>query len=423
MINILVKNNNLCKPSFKANQMPKEQALHIDKKLKEADTVDIFCHASTDEDSFNSAKTMYLYLEEMGKKPRIIVSDNPDLYGYNTQRFNIQLMKDADKNVDRADLALCVDFSKDERLNQHSLDYLKRFPEDKIVGFDHHLESGFLIKDAVRIAQSYESVKDMPKFEPANYYIDPSSKSCSAVIYRFFEALNTKLSREQLSSLFCGMCDDIKKHGVINYEKSADDLYEIKLNNSTRVDNNTKEVFDKVSSSLSSERKHKIAEHLDIMRNLMPDEKTFMKRLFDGVQFNENGKFAYFIIDPMDEDWMKFGGDTNRTSTIIRDFRIRLLKNNPNDPLISEDLREKLANIEVSGVFYPDYDEEIYKVSLHSKKDYVARYQNYVRDNLYPALQAGGHGNRGGGRITTLDEEKCRKWIDYFIKASENVQY
>ena len=43
-------------PNFTANVMPKNCAEHINNKLKQAKTVDIFCHTSSDEDTFNSAK-------------------------------------------------------------------------------------------------------------------------------------------------------------------------------------------------------------------------------------------------------------------------------------------------------------------------------------------------------------------------------
>ncbi len=416
-------NNYIHAQSFKANPMPAEQARHMDKKLKEAGSVDIFCHAATDEDAFNSAKVMYEYLEELGKKPRIITSNNSALYGFDRQKYNIVLMKELNDYTQTADLALCVDFSKRERLDKKASLYLNRFSDDKIVGLDHHSEGDCIIADTKKIAMSYDSVKQMPDFDPVNYYVDSSSKSCSAVIYRFFEALNKKLSLEQLSSLFCGMLDDSRKFDVISWKKKEDNTYDCTLNTTTNVDKNTQEVFNKVNSGLKTAKKTEILEHLDILENLTVDEKLFVKKLFDGVKFSPNGKFAYFVIAPDDEDWINLGGDTNRTSTIIRDFRMRLLKNSPEDIMISNNLSEKLKNVEVAGVFYPDYDEEVFKKSFHSKKNYVARYQNYVRENIYPELTAGGHSNRGGGRILTLDKEACEQWVGYFVEAAENVVY
>lgn len=409
-------------PHFKANPMPKEQALYLDSKLREADSVDIFCHASTDEDAFNSAKTMYLYLKQIGKQPRIIASNNPDLYGYDSKKYNILLMKNINENTSKADLALCVDFSKNERIMPSASKYLHRFSEDKIIGLDHHAENEFIIKDTKRITQSYDSVSKMPLFKPVNYYIDSTSKSCSAIIYRFFEALNEKLSMQQLSSIFCGMCDDMTKPGLLEYKKPFGKYVSI-LSDDVPIDSNTIEVYSKVSSTLSVGRKELIIQHLDILPNLSEDENRFMKRLFNGVKFSKNGKFAYFVIAPDDKDWLKFGGDTNRTSAMIRDFRVRLLKNNPEDKLISRELREKLKNVEVTGIFYSDYDEGAYKNSVHSKKDYVAKYQHYIKENLYSGLMAGGHLNRGGGRLNSLDEEECTQWVNYFKIAADNVTY
>lgn len=418
MIKILLnqKNTNI---SFKANPMPKAQAEYIDKKLQEADSVDIFCHVSTDEDAFNSAKAMYLYLESMGKNARIICSDNHALYDFDNLKYNIVSADMVDETTPISDLAICLDFSRKERLNPNEIDYLSKYQVGKVLGIDHHNESSYFSPLTRRITESYRSVSDMPEADPVNYYIDVSSKSCSAIIYRFFEALNKKMSDNQLVSLYCGMCDDMKKSGYISFSKGGTATF----TKMAKDDSNTKHVFNKVKASLSEIEKKDIAKHLDIMSTLTKEEKKFQKRLFDSVKFSDNKKFAYCVIEPGDLEWDKLGGDNERTSSIIRDFRIRLLKNNTDDKLIAANLHSKLDRVKVAGIFYPDKRNGAYKVSLHSRADYVSQYIDYIRENLCSELLAGGHEDRGGGRIYSFDQDECNKFINQFVIASGNINY
>ena len=86
-------------------------------------------------------------------------------------------------------------------------------------------------------------------------------------------------------------------------------------------------------------------------------------------------------------------------------------------------MRNKLKDVQAAAVFYSNPSENLYKISIHTKNDYAKRYNEYIRENLYPELTAGGHSNRGGGRIYTLDKDECHKWANYFVQAAENIDY
>ncbi|MDD3237085.1 MAG: DHH family phosphoesterase [Candidatus Gastranaerophilales bacterium] len=407
------------KQSFGANPISKEQAEHINKKLQNADTVDIFCHTSTDDDSFNSAKVLYEYLEKQGKSPRIITAKEPDNYEYDPSKFNILNFDKVDEFTQKADVAACVDFSKEERMAPNVLNYFRAYDAKDVVGFDHHNESTKLMPNYRQITAQYKSVADMPVEKPQNYYIDSSSKSCSAIMYRFFEALNEPLSKPQLKSVFCGMSDDMSKAGYLKFLNKFSTKFTHKLGE----DDNTKEVFKDVTSKLNKKDMSEVISHLDVLATLSPKEKAFQKRLFDSVKFSDNKKFAYVELGPQDPQWMALGGDNKRTSVTLRDFRVRLLNNDSNDKMISKDLRKDLKDVQAVAVFYSNPDEDLYKISIHTKEDYAKKYNEYIRENIYPELTAGGHANRGGGRTFTLDSEKCHEWVGYFKTAADNIDY
>lgn len=422
-MNIVAVNN--FKPAFKANTMPKEQAEYLNDKLCTAESVDIFCHAKADEDSFNSAKVLYSYLDSMGKDVRIIAKVNPELYQFDQKKFNVISEDKVDESTSKADLAVCVDWSRDNRQKPNVIDYLGRFSNSNIIGFDHHDEKSLICPkgDTYKITESYESVKNMPASEPKNFYIDASSKSCAAILFRFFEALKRDIPYNEKLSLFCGMSDDMRKSGYINFFNSPD----IGFADTLEKDKNTKEIYKEVLSDIDPLDKKEVIAHIYPMSEVSPLEEAFQKSLFDNVRFNGNNKFAYVVIDKDDENWGKLGGDNERTREIVKDFRSRLLQNSPDDPLISEDLRKNLKEVKVAGVVDFALDRPEFQVSLTSKGPYVRSYADYVNDFIdtdsFDKLKQMGHDDRGGWNIPTDDEFKCEKFFNYFLRASEDIDY
>ncbi len=408
-------------PAFKANPMPNEQAQHINNKLLEADSIDIFCHKKTDEDSFNSAKALYSYLESQGKNVRIISTENTALYQFDANKYNILAEDKVDESTKKADLAVCVDLSKDERLNPEVQKYLNRYSNNNIVGFDHHSEDSLILPqaDTYKVIKSYESIKDMPVRKPKNFYIDSSSKSCAAVIYRFFEAIKRNIPYDEKLSLFCGMSDDMRKSGYINFLKSP----KIEFSRVGKDDKNSQYVYNKIMKEIQEQDKVDIIKHVDPMSDLTPEERKFQKSLFKNVQVNENGKFAYVVIDKDDPSWIALGGDNSSTRRIVKDYRARLIQDNPADELISDELRSKLNNVQVVATVDSDQASNEFQVSLTSKADYVKRYADHIRDNFYPNLRVMGHSNRGGWSIPNDDQEKCKEFFNYFIDAAKNIDY
>ena len=66
-------------------------------------------------------------------------------------------------------------------------------------------------------------------------------------------------------------------------------------------------------------------------------------------------------------------------------------------------------------------DNDCYRISIHSKNNSVIDFFNYVKNNTNPDLTAGGHPNRGGGCIQTLNPKKCHIWVEQFIKSTKEL--
>lgn len=427
--NVSVKRKGI---SFKACPMPVPIAQSIDKRLMKARSIDLFCHTSPDEDTFNSAKVMYKYLSAMGKKVRIIISGNlKGLYEYNDK--SLKILNPVTINpitIGRADMAFVLDLNAVNRVSKESSQILKKYNCGEILGFDHHIPAKAeepVTKKYIHISntQDAEQLANKTKNSKALMYIDSTAKSCNSILFRFFEALKKQIPADTLKSLYCGMSDDMMKSGFLEFgedkglktlkqsEKLAQDKY-----------NNAREVYSLVNEKIPFNVKADIANHLDTLGKLNPAERDFQKKLFsEKIKFSNNGKLAYVAISPSDEEWQRLGQDNSVTSAILSDFRVKAITNSK---AFAPELREKLSKIEAVAVFYrgpvePDPSKELYRVSIHSKNGTAQKLLEHIRANLYEELKAGGHADRIGGRINTTDDSVCGKWVNYFLQAADKI--
>lgn len=391
---------NFIRPTFTANVMPKDCAEHIDNKLKTAKTVDIFCHNSSDEDAFNSAKAMYSYLKEQGIAPRIVVSCGKENYQYDVNKFNIIQANDISKKTHKADMALCVDFSSPVRVQSNVLNYLNSYGSN-IVGFDHHNDSEILVKDYNKITQSYAKNQTIPHIEAKDYYIDTSAKSNCAIISRFFDAIGHKTTKDEARSLFAGMLDDTSKDGFAKLNK----LGQVQISSNTNDNGNTKEVMKNILSNLNIFDKLNVLKHFADKTKLTAKEIAFSKTLDTKTKYTNNGKYAYLEITPNDKDWEELGKDTTRTKIVLQQFRKDTLKK---------------GSVDAVAVFYPTNDG-IYKMSILTQKDYAKQIIDNIKATTCPNLVAGGHENRSGGTINTQDAQKCQEWVNLFRQSADEI--
>lgn len=393
---------NFMQPNFTANVMPKNCAEYIDNKLKTAKTVDIFCHSSTDEDSFNSAKAMYYYLNSQGVKPRIIVSNGKECFNYDAKKYNILQADEVNEKTKKADMALCVDFSaKSRATSSNVLNYINNYGEN-LVGFDHHNNEDKITQNYNQITQSYAKNQTKPALENKNFYIDSSAKSNCAIISRFFDAINHKTTKEEGQSLLAGMLDDTMKDGFTKISTSG----QIEVSDKTNDCGNTKTVMNNVLSALTDVDKMGVFSHFAEKSKLTDKEINFQKTLKNRTQYSANGKFAYLEIQQGDKEWEDLGRDTVRTKQVLGNYRKEMLSD---------------KNVEAVAVFFPTNQKDTYKMSILTNKDYAKQIIDDIKTTMYPELIAGGHDDRSGGTLNSSDKDVCHNWVELFVNSAEKV--
>lgn len=385
--------------SFNANKMSKRQAKYFREQLKKSKSVDIICHESTDRDSLNSAIVMQSYMDSLGVNSRVIVSQEHSKLGITKPIFRYITSDKINKNTEPPDTVLCLDFSAKERVQKNILDYIKK--SKNILCIDHHNGTNLFNKDYIVIRDSIDnSDKIIETSVPC--YVDSSAVSATSVIYRFFEALNKPVNNAQAFSLMYGFVDDGTKKGyfvcdgvqgaIIPTQKLIDDEKGF-------------EIYVKLSQKIKKEQIKKIAQNIDVLSNLSEDEKKFKNSLYNRMEYSKNGKIAYVEIPPDDKQWMELGGDNSRTSAILNRFRQNILKD--------------FKDIEAVFVFYEA--EGRYKLSVHSSSPTLLDFFNYIEKTRIPNFtkNAGGHKERAGGKIFTIDPVKCHKWVEDIISCAD----
>lgn len=380
--------------AFLANKIPQKQAQYFNNALKNSKHVDIVCHESTDRDSANSALAIYDYLESLGIGARIILSQNPKSLG----------IKDGNKNIIQAanikmqstpDTVLCVDFSATDRITKDALSYVKQ--AKSILCMDHHDGMNFTDHDYTYITGEIKNPENSETV--SSFYIDTSAKSTTSIVYRFFEALGKEISNETAYELFSGLADDCSKRGLVKCNGSEGTIVPDKK---LAQDKNAFEVFNCLYSKLTQEQIKQISSQIDIMSNLNEEESNFYNSLYERVKFAKNGKIAFVEILPDDKEWEKLGKDNSRTSRIMNRFRQNLLKD---------------KDIETAIVFYSTNDA--YRLSIHSSKNQLNEFYNRAHENIknYDGFSIGGHNDRGGGKIASLDNGTCHHFVQEIIKC------
>ena len=379
--------------SFKANVINKKQALFFTKKISTANSIDIICHKSADEDTVACAKAINWIATKMKKKTRIL-TDSTDafrIFDDNTTIINTSNNTDI---KEKADTVFCVDFSSLSRVNKNIENYIKT--AKNLLCIDHHDNPD--IGNSVLEIEKELSIDEINNLPISNIYVDSSSKSCSAIVLRLFQALKLEPPKKIKESLFCGIIDDLRKNRYIKYNST---LEPIKTDLFTK-DKATYDLYTELEKQISQEEKNNIIKHLNVLLRLNDAQKNFQKRLSNDMRISANGKFAYTIIPPNDKEWEALGGDNPVTSSIMGNFRISRL--------------EKSKEIDSIAVFYQDKNG--YRISLHSKSGKVLDLFEHIT-RIHPEIQCGGHPERGGGSIQTFEERNSLDWANKIISCAE----
>ena len=172
--------------NFRANKVSQAQAGYFRKTLKNSKNVNIICHTGTDTDSAASAVVMASYLAQMGVKPRIIASKEPNKLGViDSDRFDFSKEKELSDDENIEGTTLCVDFSSKDRISANTQKFIDK--ADKLLCIDHHRGINIADHDYTYINAPLKSNHSR---SVSSCYVDSSAKSTTSIIYRFFEALD-----------------------------------------------------------------------------------------------------------------------------------------------------------------------------------------------------------------------------------------
>ncbi len=386
-------------PSFCAKIMPQSTMKRFrEKMLNKADNIIISCHASPDDDTRCSVEVLGNWLKKMGKKVEIAVNSEK------AKKLFIQESEHPVNKDQKADLLFCLDFNSKSKRPKSYINSFEQYYKKQIAGFDHHPR------------------RKGDKMD-GEFYVDKSARSCCGILFRFFDAMGEKLSEKDLTTLYCGMLSDFQKSKLVKIKAGK-----IIPTESLLQDKNSKEIYEKISNSITPESKTKVIKYLDVLSNLSEDEKTFQKKLFTDLKVSKDGKLAYVKIPPNDPLWLSLGGDTPRISTIMGDFRRRVINNIQEDGAFSESQKETLKNVKGAMIFYSG--GSVYQMSVHTKcmkalsiiSKAKKEWQIYLKKNSKNIeWQGGGHENRAGGRIFSLEENDIQAYVNAYLKAAEKV--
>ena len=78
------------------------------------------------------------------------------------------------------------------------------------------------------------------------------------------------------------------------------------------------------------------------------------------------------------------------------------------------------GNIDAVAVFYPTNSGN-YKMSIQTKEDYAKQIIDNIKTTTCPEIVAGGHENRSGGSIESLDTQKCHEWVNLFVNSADKI--
>jgi nanoRNase/pAp phosphatase (c-di-AMP/oligoRNAs hydrolase) len=386
------------KISFKSKYMPEKVAREFQQVLldKTVRSVDLYIHSSPDDDAINSAMVVYHWLKKVGKQVSLCL--NPEETKgliFNPNKYNIKY------NQSPADIAFITDCNSIKRIPTRFIESFKSQSEKSIIGIDHHKPEAVTRGDL---------------------YIDTTSRSCCEIIYMFMQRIGEKLSKDDLRNLYRGILSDYKKSNYIKITPSPQGALMKKLPELEK-DTNAKKILTEIEANLSDSDKKKVYKYLNILSNLNSKEKIFRKWLSSQVKVTNSGELAYVIINPHEKLWASVGMDNARSSAILGELRSSLLHNAKKDTLFSVEQKKQFQNLQGAIIFYRTSKEpnSPYQISLTSKNGYAEKLITHIKTNLNPNLTAGGHANRAGGKIESLNESKINKFINYFLQAADKV--
>lgn len=375
--------------SFSAKRFPNKLAQEFKQTLLNAESTVIACHENNDHDSLNAARAMARWVRGHGKKV--------DIYAEPESLVQLTLPSDRfdlTRGIARPDLLMLVDHNGTDRMSKKTLELLKYNP--KLIIMDHHRPTQYTLPNALT-------------------YIDETSRSCCGIVYRWMRALGEKIDSRTARKLTLGAASDMRQSELIRFDRSRI----VGMPALTR-EPEAREILEDLAIRANREDIDEIGRHLDVLGNLTPTERELQQQLFREVRTTQDGRLAYVVINPKDEQWLALGCKTERTSEILRDLCKRLMQTTANDNNFTPAQRRELARINGAAIFYPTDGGDVYRVSLHGKQalDVLQDAKGIYKGITGQKLIGDGRPNRAGGRINTCSPQEIGHFIQSIKQAA-----
>ncbi|MBO6232867.1 MAG: bifunctional oligoribonuclease/PAP phosphatase NrnA [Clostridia bacterium] len=221
------------------------------KQIQNAESIVIVAHESPDGDAIGSSLAMKLALEELGKKPDVIVPEVPEVYDFLPGREDIK----SESDVKQYELAISVDCATEMRIAGRQ--YFENAKHTIVI--DHH-GSNTMYGDF--------------------NYVNPVSPACCDILAGIFDYYNINITKDIGTCLLTGIITDT---GGFKYPATTAETFEFAaelLRKGVNVSDIYKRTMDTVTRA----------------------NFELTKRVMDRMEILEDGKVTFTYITKKDED-------------------------------------------------------------------------------------------------------------------------
>ena len=221
------------------------------KQIQNAESIVIVAHESPDGDAIGSSLAMKRALEELGKKPDVIVPEVPEVYDFLPGREDIK----SESDVKQYELAISVDCATEMRIAGRQ--YFENAKHTIVI--DHH-GSNTMYGDF--------------------NYVNPVSPACCDILAGIFDYYNINITKDIGTCLLTGIITDT---GGFKYPATTAETFEFAaelLRKGVNVSDIYKRTMDTVTRA----------------------NFELTKRVMDRMEILEDGKVTFTYITKKDED-------------------------------------------------------------------------------------------------------------------------
>ncbi len=341
-------------------------------KGKDIDTIAVSGHTLPDGDSIFSCLACASLLHEVtNKNVDVYLFDKmPEQYKFLTEKFEgIRIIEvNPNTNLDKKyDLCVSVDTSANNLIDEKY--YNDIFKKAKhTLKIDHH--PGKIVNNDSRITVNYADLN----------YTDPNCISASEVLMQFVKPLGlnpSKLPKTFTEGVYCGLLSDSNDFEFVNHPMVFNDAH-LLLTKGINHKELLKSVFEKKEPG----------------QNLT----KFYDVLSSKLQFSDNGKISYLIIDDEFDEYIRKAEEETDKATVMNTMK--------------KVIRQSLENNNAEIGFYTS----IIKENSNTEKIAVSIQSNVIPVNAVASKFGGGGHKNAAGLYGPSQGKTVKEWAEDFLR-------